>query len=218
MRRALFVFWRLAMPYTKNEKTAMIVGGIVTAGVIGLVIAVVASDDEPAGKKKAAFEPPDPSILIPSKPATLIPTEPATPPPAIVVPGKLFDPDVFTTSPRDCSRTDEGFNTEQWSLDPLIGPENAAAALRALGFPIDAAEILASDKMRPKQLRIWDSGLVAGTPSAALEFFQTVARSRALPGYGTAKDKNIDGLVGECTLQSLSAAVTRFNTGTWPPV
>jgi hypothetical protein len=119
--------------------------------------------------------------------------------------------DVFEPSATRCFRDGQPFNRRQWP-----DPAAVVAGLQSLGFPIGLVELLQSDAVARTPVFGATSGGYAAARSDKLKQFQAVARSLGLAGYTDAPASAVDGVIGECTLRSMSAAVDLQKQGRWP--
>ena len=110
-----------------------------------------------------------------------------------------------------CYRDGESFNVIQWP-----DPAAVVAGLQGLGFAIGLVELLQSDAVAQTPIFAASSSGYSPGRSDKLKQFQAVARSMGLPGYKDAPASAVDGVIGECTLRSMTAAVELANADAWP--
>ena len=117
---------------------------------------------------------------------------------------------IFEPSETVCFRDDQPFNA---ALFP--DPAAVSSALIDLGFPVTITELYKSDAVA--QTPLWQgSDGYAPERSDTLKEFQAVARSMGLPGYQGAGPNSVDGVIGECTLRSMAAALDLKQQQQWP--
>jgi hypothetical protein len=130
----------------------------------------------------------------------------------------VFDPaGLFVASEFDCDRSGNAFNLAEFPSQLPEGPQRLAVAFQDLGFAVSEQDILRADKVRAINRRIWNAPGVTPKRAETIKFAQTVFRGRAVPGHIGAGAGAVDGIPGECTIESVSAALVRKNEGNWPP-
>lgn len=117
---------------------------------------------------------------------------------------------VYRASDTFCFRDGQPFNAAQ-----LGAPEQVVAALNQLGTAIGLAELLQSDARASTPVWPASEGYSPAT-SNKLKQFQAVARSLDLPGHEGAPASAVDGVFGECTARSITAALELQRFGQWP--
>lgn len=117
----------------------------------------------------------------------------------------------YEASATVCFRDGQPYNQLQWP-----DPAAVVAGLQRLGFPIGLVELLQSDAAAPRSPMWVASGGYQPATSDKLRQFQAMARSMNLPGYAGAPARSVDGVIGECTLRSMSAALELVDAGSWP--